>query len=616
MPLEKKVKSGAILGFKVGTQSRINTMLAAGASAGADHGTFYLAEDTHRLYVGNEDTSLSPVNEGIITVETMADLRNVTGDAGQFYYVTGTIDQPLNILCVHNGQGWVQINSYEDTYVSDFSYVAVDLSTNDGIEVDGVITNSNNVPKTGRFYIKGENGTIISQSTTNITVGSNTVAVPIITVTGDQYNLSAENTGNVANKAIKLKLDSTNSTNDTFVILQAVNNTLGDDTVSITTDQSGNVQISAQDTKVSSVAVAADSSNSNLGFKVTVTDNNNVPKSGSFRPKIQYGTGNDQTTVDFTNSVATLDIYTKDQVDSILQVLNAMTYRGTLGTGGSAGDYIDTTTRQVIQGSTPVPVSIGDTFLTTEDMTYRDSTGTDVDVPQGSLFIARGTEGADGYITAASLEYDIVKATKDTDTTYRFVANGTNTGVVLRNSQGVSVGEITFASGDAWLSVSRTNTDLGTTGGIRQDVVVTHQNVTRTDTTAASSVSNTVASPANSYSGSVSIPVITAVNSDAKGHITGIETTTYNLSDTNSHITSIGYTTEARTNNSTGVSVGSITERITAQYGGTGATNYQEQTYILSSKSLKIQDDDTQAKTSTDSNLASGLNIEMLWGSF
>lgn len=253
-----------------------------------------------------------------------------------------------------------------------------------------------------------------------------------------------------------------------------------------------------------------------------------------------------------------------------------MTYRGTLGTGGSAGDYIDTTTRQVIQGSTPVPVSIGDTFLTTEDMTYRDSTGTDVDVPQGSLFIARGTEGVDGYITAASLEYDIVKATKDTDTTYRFVANGTNTGVVLRNSQGVSVGEITFASGDAWLSVSRTNTDLGTTGGIRQDVVVTHQNVTRTDTTAASSVSNTVASPANSYSGSVSIPVITAVNSDAKGHITGIETTTYNLSDTNSHITSIGYTTEARTNNSTGVSVGSITERITAQYGGTGATNYQE----------------------------------------
>lgn len=616
MPLEKKVKSGAILGFKVGTQSRINTMLAAGASAGADHGTFYLAEDTHRLYVGNEDTSLSPVNEGIITVETMADLRNVTGDAGQFYYVTGTIDQPLNILCVHNGQGWVQINSYEDTYVNDFSYVAVDLSTNDGIEVDGVITNSNNVPKTGRFYIKGANGTIISQSTTNITVGSNTVAVPIITVTGDQYNLSAENTGSVANKAIKLKLDSTNSTNDTFVILQAVNNTLGDDTVSITTDQSGNVQISAQDTKVSSVAIAADSSNSNLGFKVTVTDNNNVPKSGSFRPKIQYGTGNDQTTVDFTNSVATLDIYTKDQVDSILQVLNAMTYRGTLGTGGSAGDYIDTTTRQVIQGSTPVSVSIGDTFLTTEDMTYRDSTGTDVDVPQGSLFIARGTEGADGYITAASLEYDIVKATKDTDTTYRFVANGTNTGVVLRNSQGVSVGEITFASGDAWLSVSRTNTDLGTTGGIRQDVVVTHQNVTRTDTTAASSVSNTVASPANSYSGSVSIPVITAVNSDAKGHITGIETTTYNLSDTNSHITSIGYTTEARTNNSTGVSVGSITERITAQYGGTGATNYQEQTYILSSKSLKIQDDDTQAKTSTDSNLASGLNIEMLWGSF
>ena len=65
------VQSGAVLGFKVGTQARVNELIAAGANAGAAHGTFYLAQDTHRLYIGNEDTSLSPVNEGITTVASI-----------------------------------------------------------------------------------------------------------------------------------------------------------------------------------------------------------------------------------------------------------------------------------------------------------------------------------------------------------------------------------------------------------------------------------------------------------------------------------------------------------------------------------------------------------------
>ena len=78
------VTSGALIGFKVGTQTNVNDLIVNG---GAVHGTFYLAQDTHRLYVGNEDTTLSPVNEGIVTVATISDLPSFTTAAIFYVYI-------------------------------------------------------------------------------------------------------------------------------------------------------------------------------------------------------------------------------------------------------------------------------------------------------------------------------------------------------------------------------------------------------------------------------------------------------------------------------------------------------------------------------------------------
>jgi len=44
------------VGFRMGTESGLKTL------ASATKGTFYLTTDTHRLYIGNDDGSLSPVN--------------------------------------------------------------------------------------------------------------------------------------------------------------------------------------------------------------------------------------------------------------------------------------------------------------------------------------------------------------------------------------------------------------------------------------------------------------------------------------------------------------------------------------------------------------------------
>jgi len=83
------------IGFKLGLQSAMDEMLAKNGTAQANgvHGTFYLTSDTHRLYIGNSDKSISAVNEGVITVSTIDDLPDIDTDAqkkahaGQFYYI-------------------------------------------------------------------------------------------------------------------------------------------------------------------------------------------------------------------------------------------------------------------------------------------------------------------------------------------------------------------------------------------------------------------------------------------------------------------------------------------------------------------------------------------------
>ena len=92
----------ANVGFLRGTQVNIEKLLT---NKGAIPGTFYLTSDTNRLYIGKDDTSVAPVNQGIIPIGSLDDLQNVSGDSGQFYYIEGS-----NILCVRSGGKWVQIN--------------------------------------------------------------------------------------------------------------------------------------------------------------------------------------------------------------------------------------------------------------------------------------------------------------------------------------------------------------------------------------------------------------------------------------------------------------------------------------------------------------------------
>ena len=612
------VKSGQVLGFKTGLQSAVDTILAAGS--GAVHGAFYLTQDTHRLYVGNEDTSLSPVNEGVTTVANLNGLPTPSGaDArkaltGQFYYITNE-----NILAVYNGSNWIRINNNTNDTISTYQYV-VD-STNNLIQ--GTIGDTGNHTATARFKVAAGDGVSVSYGTTSVTINNQSVSVPTITVNAD-YSIGVV----TESSATKVKLTSVSggTSNDSTFIVKGGNDTAGNSNVTIAND-SGDLKISARDTRVNKVEVT---NNATAGFDVKVSDNYNTQSSNAlmtanFQPKIQYG--NTPVTVDFVSGTATLNTYTKGEVDDLMTALNAMHYIGTYNTPSSAAaTAADTIT--VSGGNTTVSLGgvtqkmhVGDTILAAATFTYDGIT-----VNRGSLLIARGTEDANGEITDSTLVFDVVEATKDTDTTYKFINDTNNQGIWLQDSGNKTQGGLLFTGGDAASDsdASTTTTDMikvtksytTSNNGKIATITIKHKDVSRSNTT-GTAVDTNRASSGNSWTGSTQVNVITGVTTNASGHITGVETTQVTIRDTNTYFPATGASTVVTSayDGTDSKKVGII--KNTLKIVNPANSQSTADTYIaLTSKSLTIADDDTQMTASGGSTAASGLNIEMLWGSF
>lgn len=631
------VTSGALIGFKVGTQASVNTLIAAGANAGATHGTFYLAQDTHRLYVGNEDTSLSAVNEGIVTVNSINDLPPLNTDAqkkgaiGQFYYITGTGDTAnQNILCVYNGRGWVQINTNTNDTINSYTIAVEDEDNSAGSLIKGTVADTANHSYSGRFKVTGANGAAVSYGTTSVTINGNNYTVPLITVSAD-YDLSVVSD----NGTTKVKLNSRDgSNNDSTVGFVAGTDTANNVNVTISKDGSNdNVKIASRDTRVNKVEVT---NNSTAGFDVKLSDNYNTQQSNSnmtanFQPKIQYG--NVPVTVDFVGGTATLSAYTKGEIDELMRVLNAMVYIGTYynrnGSNGSLATAADTITvsgtganktTTVSLGGNNVPMHIGDVILAGEAFSL-DGTA----VSKGSLLIARGTEDTNGEITPATLTFDIVESTVDKDTTYRFIQ--TTDGIALKDSTNHTQGQLLFTGGNDTgtatndlikVSKSYAADSNGVSDAKIATITIEHKDVTRTDTTGtAVSTNRANVASGTSGTGSTTVTVVTGVSTNESGHITGVETTAVTIRDTNSFIDTVVTTVESSgiyTNTTTGHHVGvfkqTITEKNPANNTRT-STDYS----AISSKSLTIASD-SQTVSSSNATAVAALNIEMVWGSF
>ena len=216
-----------------------------------------------------------------------------------------------------------------------------------------------------------------------------------------------------------------------------------------------------------------------------------------------YTVGKDTKVTKFIGS--DLGVYTIAEIDNKMKNLNAMVYKGTVGTGGTVATLPTS------------KVSAGDTYMTKTAGTYgTHSCGI------GDLLIATGTEGEDGYLTTISWTY--VPSANDTDTQYELnVAAGEDQATIQLVSS-------TDSSASSAIVKAGTDIDVSASGST---ITVTHAPQT---TTPDNSGAQTLA-----HTGSNSkFRVVTGVTT-SNGHVTGYKTTEFTLpADNNSTYSLVG----------------------------------------------------------------------------
>ena len=115
-----------LITFKRGTENLLPT-------SGVIKDAFYLTTDTHRLYIGVDDTHTALLNSAVKVYATIADLQNdkqylpVKGDIA--YIESDNNNSFLNALVMYNGTAWIQINTpFDDTEVKELITAATNAA--------------------------------------------------------------------------------------------------------------------------------------------------------------------------------------------------------------------------------------------------------------------------------------------------------------------------------------------------------------------------------------------------------------------------------------------------------------------------------------------------------
>ena len=486
------------LHFLSGTQNNLNGLISSGTAV---EGAFYLTTDTHRLYIGRAitkdgNTSVTktipiPVNEGITTVTSLEELNSINANVGEFYYISGTQEHPLNILAVRaksgSGSGanyWVQLNNDTDQTIQ-----VVGPTENAGTCFSSGVHDTTNNTTTYTLTLKQKqvnhkldtnNETYIQDIQIPLTISDSdiqqaiSVAFGNTPVSNNSTTLSisgagAASTGNSVTLKGAGSVSLSNGNSGEIVITGTDNNTtytLGSAANSTAIELSGSDSSSTQVTfgvtsGTENLAVDGNSGSNVINYKHVaptnpVKDGNNQTKyignnasgevnlgsDGTIKiPKISYDanghicsiadveiyisddktsdsitalTGNDAGKIQIENkdgskvisnkvlyNTLTVDgssqtvynsqdlgtFYSASKIDEKLKAVNAMEYKGTVGTSTST-----------VRGSVlpRTSVQIGDTYLVDKPGGIQTGpTNTDVDITDsvvGDLYIATGTE--------------------------------------------------------------------------------------------------------------------------------------------------------------------------------------------------------------------------------
>ena len=483
------VNADAKLRFLRGLEANLPTAMT--------DGYVYVTTDTRAMYVDykNADGALARIRIGdVLTVANIAALPTIANAKdGVLYYCLAE-----NILCTPYGSGsgrdWKQINKQKTLSETIGTMTFTAAAAADGANMTIKMTSGGETKDASLGVAGGTNVKV------GVTDGKVTVGAKDTIVTG-AIAVGAREAGGAA-------ITLTNTTGGTAADGTALSGTAAGGTIGIVgtgakVSQSDNV-ITVNGKVTVANTFAADGA---FTTKITHADNTTAT-STAVTPKVKYGVDGAKEAV-FNSGTATLDIYSKNEVDTAidakLKAANAMTFKGTMGATGA-------TVKQL-----PATASLGDTYIVIDNGSYSyKAVGATAATSQscriGDMFIAGpGEEGTDGllktlvwtYVPAGNDDLPIASATA---TTSSIIFKST------LSNQTSTVG--TVAVGDGMKA-----TAAGTT------FTIAHGDVTTAAPTTGTAVAQTPGAAKTTYT------AITGVTIE-NGHVTGYETKELTVVDT------------------------------------------------------------------------------------
>lgn len=482
------VNADAKLRFLRGLEANLPTAMT--------DGYVYVTTDTRAMYVDykNAEGALARIRIGdVLTVANIAALPTIANAKdGVLYYCLAE-----NILCTPYGSGsgrdWKQINKQKTLSETIGTMTFTAAAAADGANMTIKMTSGGETKDASLGVAGGTNVKV------GVTDGKVTVGAKDTIVTG-AIAVGAREAGGAA-------ITLTNTTGGTAADGTALSGTAAGGTIGIVgtgakVSQSDNV-ITVNGKVTVANTFAADGA---FTTKITHADNTTAT-STAVTPKVKYGVDGAKEAV-FNSGTATLDIYSKNEVDTAidakLKAANAMTFKGTMGATGA-------TVKQL-----PATASLGDTYIVIDNGSYSyKAVGATSETSQscriGDMFIAGpGEEGTDGllktlvwtYVPAGNDDLPIASATA---TTSSIIFKST------LSNQTSTVG--TVAVGDGMKA-----TAVGTT------FTIAHGDVTTAAPTTGTAVAQT-------HGATKTYTAITGVTIE-NGHVTGYETTELTVVDT------------------------------------------------------------------------------------
>ena len=463
--------------FKRGLQSNLP------ASTSATDGVFYLTTDTNRLYVG-QGNNLKLLNQTVQIVDNINNLPTFTGtDAtshtNDFFYCTNP-----NVLAVWDGTQWKQINKNTDTTIDGAEF---GTSASGGVTtVSYTITDSAGTATVASFGIEGASG--ITASTT----GDN------VLLTGTTYSLG-RTVDDQHNEAAVVLTDSHSATSAAVI--------KGGDNITLASTGTAGIVISAKDTTIDGAELSVSSG----AVTLVITDSE-----GASTTATTTGVGvilNDGSRVllaDASGVTANGAIYSKDEIDTMIKGLDGMTYKGTIASSGTVATVHTLPTQNVRRGDVYV---VSDNDLTVSDLgsgAVSELAGElSNGIRIGDMFIATGSEGADGYITTP--QWTFIPSGNDSAAQFTYSAEATtstNT-LTISNELPSTIASITLtaSTGIVVTSSSVNGNDL--------NAAISHAVYSTTATSTTASTSSTISA----------VSSLTVDN----GHVTGYNIETFSV---------------------------------------------------------------------------------------